>query len=437
MTPRAGTGAGARATAARVIAQVLVEGRYLDAALEQARARHRALAPGDWSLVQELSYGTLRWYHQLAGIAALLLQRPLGRKDSDVQALLLVGLYQLRHLRMPDYAAVGATVAAAELLGKPWAKALLNACLRRSRRDAARQARAVADDETLRYSHPSWLIAALRRDHPEAWERVLLANNQRPPMSLRVNRLRVSREDYAARLVAHGIGAHAHARAPSALVLEAPCAVETLPGFDAGLVSVQDAAAQLAAGLLDPQPGERVLDACAAPGGKTAHLLECQPRLAELTALDIDAARLERLRANLERLGLRARVLAGDAGDPTGWWDGRPYDRILLDAPCSATGVIRRHPDIKTRRRPEDLDALALNQARLLDGVWSCLAPGGKLLYATCSVLRQENERQVGDFLTRHRDATPVPIGSAASGCQILPGEEEMDGFYYALLRKS
>lgn len=435
--PSAGSsGARVRAMAAGVIASVLGDGRYLDAALEQARAREPLAAP-DWSLVQELGYGTLRWYHRLAGIAGLFLQRPLGRKDADVHALLLLGLYQLLHLRMPDYAAVDATVAAAELRRKPWAKALLNACLRRSQRESERVERAVAQAETLRYSHPQWLIDALKRDYPQDWAPILEANNQRPPMTLRVNVSRVSRDEYQRLLATHGLVARVHPRAPAALVLEEPRPVEALPGFDQGLVSVQDAAAQLAATLLEPPPGSRVLDACAAPGGKTAHLLEHAPRLAELVALDVDAARLARLRANLDRLGLRANVAVGDAASPASWWRGRPYDRILLDAPCSATGVIRRHPDIKTRRRPGDLAQLGPAQARLLDGVWSCLASGGKLLYATCSVLHQENERQLCGFMERHHDATRLPLGNGPGpGYQILPGEEEMDGFYYALLRK-
>lgn len=424
----------ARAQAARIVARVRVERRYLDSALDEAR---RARPEADWALVQELCYGTLRWYHQLAGIAALFLNRPLAAKHADVHALLLVGLYQLRSLRVPDYAAVDATVAAAGVLGKRWAAGLVNACLRGSLRERERVERAVAASEELLYSHPAWLIDALRRDHPAAWRRVLEANNARPPMTLRVNAARLSRAEYQPRLAARGLPAHAHSRAPQALVLERPVSTDDLPGFGEGLVSVQDAAAQLAVELLDAQAGERVLDACAAPGGKTAHILERTPGLAELAALDVDPARLERLRANLARLRLGARVVLGDAGTPERWWDGRPYGRILVDAPCSATGVIRRHPDIKTRRQPEDLAKLARAQARILDGVWPCLAPGGKLLYTTCSVLAEENERQIRDFMRRRPDAISLPLAAAdALGYQILPGEEEMDGFYYACLGK-
>lgn len=433
------TAATVRALAARIVTRVLVERRYLDTALEDLRRNTQRVEASDWALIQELSYGTLRWYHQLAGIASLFLVRPLKAKDQDLYALLLVGLYQLRATRVPDYAAVDATVAAVNVLKKPWAKGLVNACLRASVREIARVEPALAASEELRYSHPAWLIAAVRRDYPETWERVLAANNERPPLTLRVNTTRISRTDYHALLSARGHRPHPHPQADSALVLDDPVPVEQLPGFREGQVSVQDAAAQLAAAWLDVQPGARVLDACAAPGGKAAHILERTPGLEELTALDIDSNRLQRLRANLARLGLRARLLAGDAARTSQWWDGRPYDRVLVDAPCSATGVIRRHPDIKVRRRPDHLPKLAQTQAEILDGVWPCVAPGGKLLYATCSVLSDENELQVREFLMRHPDAVALASGPSAGsiGRQILPGEEEMDGFYYACLRKT
>ncbi len=435
MTPAEKSGAVPRAAAAQVIARVLA-GRYLDAALEELR--RAAPAAPEPALIQELCYGTLRWYHQLAGIARLFLARPLKPKDADLHALLLLGLYQLRHLRVPIYAAVDATVAAADVLGKPWAKSLLNACLRAYVRAPDRAEQALAGSEEARYSHPAWLIERLRDDYPAQWEGVLAANNAHPPMTLRVNRARIARADYEARLSAAGLRAHPHPSVESALVLEEAVPVERLPGFTEGWVSVQDAAAQLAAIWLDAQPGERVLDACAAPGGKTAHILERTPALAELTAIDVEAERVQRVRANLLRLGLAARLVVADVADTGQWWDGRPFHRILVDAPCSATGVIRRHPDIKVRRRPEDLAGLTATQARILDGVWPCLAPGGKLLYATCSVLSEENARQVKQFLARHRDAVPAPLTPRAGAAerQILPGEEQMDGFYYACLQK-
>jgi 16S rRNA (cytosine967-C5)-methyltransferase len=427
-----------RALAAHVVARVLVDRRFLDDTLRELRMQ-RSDSLHDWALVQELTYGTLRWYHRLAGIAALFLERPLKPKDADVRALLLIGLYQLRHMRIADHASVGATVSAADALGKPWAKALINACLRTSLRESGRIERALATSEEMRYSHPAWLIAIIRQQYPSDWRRVLDADNERPPMVLRVNRARTTRDRYSVLLRNHGLHARPHARAEDALVLREAVSIDRLPGFHDGLVSVQDAAAQLAAIWLDARPTERVLDACAAPGGKAAHILERAPSLTELTAIDPDANRLDRVRANLARLGLSARLVVGDAAEPKLWWDGRPYDRILVDAPCSGSGVIRRHPDIKVRRRADDLPKLRHTQAAILDGVWPCLASGGKLLYATCSMFAEENELQVTDFLARHPDATVFPerIGAGAVGRQILPGEDGMDGFYYACVRKS
>lgn len=421
-----------RALVARVLVQVMERGRYLDASLEEAGRAHPVT---ERSLVQELAYGTLRWYHQLDGIAHLFLLRPLKARDRDVRALILIGLYQLRYLRVATHAAVDETVEATTALGKPWAKGLVNACLRGSLREARRVAETIAASEELRYSHPAWLIARVRADYPEDWQRILEAGNERPPMTLRVNARRISRGDYHARLEKEEIRAHAHPASDVALVLEKPRPVDRLPGFAEGLVSVQDAAAQLAAILLDARNGERVLDACAAPGGKAAHILERADEV-DLLALDVDAGRLARMRTGLDRLGLEARLLVADAASPADWWDGRPFDRALVDAPCSATGVIRRHPDIKVRRTPSDLAKLTRTQARILDAVWPCLRPGGKLLYATCSVLEEENEQQVRGFLRRHPDAMLQPIAGARIGRQILPGEDEMDGFYYACLLK-
>ncbi len=430
--------AAARAAAALVVVQVLKNGRFLDAALEEARGRLRATDRAIAPLIQELAYGTLRWYHQLIGVANLFATRPFKAKDADIHALLLVGLYQLRHTRVADHAAVDATVSAADILKKSWAKGVLNACLRACLREAERVAQTIAASAELRYSHPAWLIDAISNDYPNAWPRILDANNERPPMTLRVNTTRVTRSDYLAALHAEGIAARTHSGVETALVLEMPVPVERLPGFAEGHASVQDAAAQLAAGFLETQPRQRVLDACAAPGGKAAHILERTPSLAELTALEVDPQRLERLRLNLRRVGVNARLMLADAMNRSSWWDGSAYDRILLDVPCSATGVIRRHPDIKVRRQPHDLPQLRRTQVQILDGVWPCLARGGKLLYVTCSVLNEENEQQMRDFLVRHTDAVAEPLqpGGNAIGYQILPGEDEMDGFYYARLRK-
>ncbi len=427
-----------RAAAARVVAEVALEGRSLSDALPRWQERVPAR---DRPLLQELAYGTLRWHGRLQALLDRLLQRPFKRKDGDLEALLRVGLYQLLHTRIPDHAAVAATVAATAALGKGWARKLCNAVLRRFLREREALLAEADRDDAARLAHPPWLLEMLQAAYPDRWREIATAANERPPMTLRINRLRGDRDTYRKRLEAEGISARPGRFGPDALVLERPVDVARLPGFEAGEASVQDEAAQLAAILLDPAPGDRVLDACAAPGGKSAHLLERQPELAELVALDADEARLGRLEQNLARLGLDATVARGDAAAPEQWWDGRPFQRILLDAPCSATGVIRRHPDIKLLRRPDDIDALATLQGRILDALWPLLEAGGMLLYATCSILPRENHEQLQAFLARHDDAREEPIEAAwghavAVGRQILPGEDEMDGFYYARIRK-
>lgn len=439
--------ASARSLAGSAVRLVLQEGRSLGQILPGLLAQ---AAADDRALVQELAYGVLRWRPRLEALQRPLLNRAFKVKDRDIACLLLVGLYQLTHTAIPAHAAVHATVEAVRATGKAWAVPVVNAVLRayQRRRD---ELEVLADAEPAgRYAHPAWFIEALRADWPQDWERILVANNERPPFALRVNARRTSVAAYCAELDAAGIS---HRKLPftqHGLSLERPVAVERLPGFAAGEISVQDAAAQLAAQLLDVAPGMRVLDACAAPGGKTAHILELsQP--AELVALDIDAARVRRIEENLQRLGLAARLVVGDAGRPADWWDGRPFERILLDAPCSATGVIRRHPDIKSLRRPADIAALADAQARLLEAVWPLLAPGGMLLYATCSVLRHENEVRVADFLQHRADARERLLDgewgrAMRHGRQILPGDGSrcadqdgggMDGFYYAALDKT
>lgn len=437
MKPARSIPSNARATAARVLEQVVVHGRYLEGALDAVRID----GTSDGALVQELAYGTLRWFHQLAGVAALLLTKPLKPKDQDVYALLLTGLYQLRHLRMATHAAVDETVAATEALGKPWAKGLINACLREYLRRGADMVKLADSDSALRLSHPAWLLEKFRNVWPEDWERIAQANNERPPLTLRVNRRRQTRDAYLEKLRAANIAPQSSAVLDTDITLVTPMPVSVLPGFAAGEVSVQDAAAQWATVLLDTQPGERVLDACAAPGGKTGHILERTPGLTELVALDREPARVALIEQNLKRLGLKARLLTADASAPESNWGGQPFDRILLDVPCSATGVIRRHPDIKLRRQPEDLPKLTASQARLLTALWPLLRPGGKLLYVTCSILPEENEQQIMAFLARDGSAVEAPlpttVGRArAVGRQILPGDHGMDGFYYAGLLK-
>ena len=432
----------ARAAAARTVQEVVARARYLDTALAQTLASLPAAQAREAALIQEMTYGVLRWFHELETVAALFLTKPLKEKDRDIHALLLTGLYQLRHMRVAKHAAVTETVDAAAALKKPWAKNLLNACLRSYLREEARAQAAIAANPAAAFSHPAWLIDAFRCDWPENWRAILAANNERPPMVLRVNRLKFTRKQYLARLAAGGIPAAAMPTLPDAIRLETPVAVDALPGFAQGEVSVQDGAAQFAAVLLDAQAGERVLDACAAPGGKTGHLLERAPGLAELVALDREPARVALIEENLVRLGMTATIVTGDATDPRAWWDGRQFDRILADVPCSATGVIRRHPDIKVRRQPQDLPKLLETQTRILESLWPLLKPGGKLLYVTCSILTAENEKQLAAFLARHpeaaEDGLPPTAGVArVVGRQILPGESGMDGFYYACLRKN
>lgn len=419
-----------RAAAALAVAAVLA-GTSLDDALPQASA---GLAAADRALAQAIAYGVLRNRRLLEWLAARLLERPL-KNEPRLQALLLGGLHQLRAMGVPDHAAVAETVAAAAALGKPWAKGLLNAVLRRYLRERSTLEAALPPDPALRLSYPDWLVARVREDWPSNWEAVLAAGNEPGPLTLRVNRRQTTREAYRDELAAAGIAAEPLAHAPDALRLHEPLPVASLPGWSAGRVSVQDAAAQLAAELLDAHPGHRVLDACSAPGGKTAHLLERTEAL-QLLALDRDAARLARVAENLHRLKLQAALRVADAAQPASWWDGVPFDRILLDAPCSGTGVIRRHPDIKWLRREADLAQAARTQGRLLKALWPLLAPGGVLLYATCSILRAEGEAVARAFRASHADAEELrietPWGEAREiGRRLAPGGA-YDGFYYA-----
>mgnify|MGYP001818303418 FL=1 len=429
----------ARACAARAVHAVTAHGRSLADALPEAM--HKETDSRQRALIQELSYGTLRWYFRLDVLLQQLLKKPLKQRDADIRCLLLTGLYQLSQLAMPQRVAVNETVQATKALQKDWARGLVNGVLRNYQRQAEALEGRVDNTVEFRFAHPQWLAQMLQADWPDAWQAVLDANNERPPFSLRINPQRLTREEYLEELVARSLEARSLPHTATGILLARPVPVESLPGFAEGFVSVQDGAAQLAAGLLDANPGQRVLDACAAPGGKTAHILESTPNVAHLTALDIDARRLERIDENLSRLALRATLQQGDAGEPSAWWDGLQYDRILLDAPCSATGVIRRHPDIKVLRQPEDVATLVSRQAHMLRALWPLLSPGGMLLYCTCSVLSDENSRQIESFLGSKTGATELPIDAAwgrecAHGRQVLPGDNEMDGFYFACLRK-
>ena len=395
----------------------------------------------DRGLTQDLAFGTARWQPRLSALANKLLQKPFKAADADVEALLLVGLYQLLYTRIPAHAAIGETVGCADKLKKPWAKALLNAVLRNAQRESEALLAELERDPVVRTAHPRWLQKSLKAFWPEQWEAICAANNAHPPMILRVNRRHHSRDAYLQLLVEAGIEAQPCTFSQDGIVLATACDVRNLPGFAEGWISVQDEAAQLAADLLDLAPGQRVLDACCAPGGKTCHILEVEPKLAGVVAVDLEAKRLVRVRENLERLGLSAELIAADGRDTATWWDGKPFQRILLDAPCSATGVIRRHPDIKLTRQPDDIAALATLQGELLDAMWPTLEVGGILLYATCSTLPTENTEVIEAFLARTPGARELDIAGQFGikqphGRQLLAQEGGHDGFYYAKLIK-
>ena len=428
-----------RAIAARILDLVLQEEKHLDLAFSELIPT--AIEAREQAFIKELCYGVMRWYYRLEFFLDRLLNKPIRRKDTDIRALILCGLYQLAFLRTPAHAAVSATVNAAGDLDKPWAKQLINAILRRYQRESAAIEQKICDSETALYAHPQWLIAALRHDWPAYWQSILDANNQKPPMYLRVNIQKISRDDYLRALAAGNIDAIPVAGLECAIKLNQPVDVEALPGFAHGQVSVQDTGAQHAAALLDLKPGQRVLDACAAPGGKCTHILEIQPAIASLTAVDRDQARLVRLQKNCRRLGITMVMHHADSAAVEQWWDGVPFDRILLDVPCSATGVIRRHPDIKVLRQERSIDNYARQQYRLLESAWSMLKTQGRLVYATCSVLSLENDRQIEKFLKNYPGAGNIDMIQnygvrTCYGIQTLPGVGDTDGFYYAVLEK-
>ena len=428
-----------RAVAAKTICRVVDNGLTLDAALAEYLPAVERL--DDRGFVKELCFGTLRWFDQLEFILEQYLNKPLKPRDSDIRVLIMVGLYQLHHLGTPAHAATSETVNATVELGKEWARPLVNALLRRSQRDYTRLQAELDRHHDARYSHPGWLIDRLKADWPDLWEAILQANNQRPPQHLRVNVLRASRENYLEELQQAGLRAQPCDLASCAIQVLDPVDVNLLPGFDDGDVSVQDAGAQLAATLLNPQPGYTILDACAAPGGKTAHICEIQPQIGGITALDIDGKRIARLKGTLARLKLDATVIEADAARTETWWDGRLFDRILLDAPCSATGVIRRHPDIKRLKSPGQLNALRTTQEKLLAALWPLLNEGGRLVYSTCSLLHEENDRVIDTFLDNHPTADTETIreewGTTTQyGRQLLPCLDATDGFYYAVLTR-
>ena len=349
----------------------------------------------------------------------------------------------MQHISTADHAAVAETVNGAKKAKKIWAVKLLNACLRRFQRDQTDKNLEVNPKDLHELTHPDWLVERLKADWPDHWPAVLQANDERPAMCLRVNTARVSRADYLQRLSTLEIAARADPMSNAGIILEAAKPVTALPGFEDGDCSVQDTAAQLAVQLLAPMPQQQILDACSAPGGKLAHILELTQGLASVDAMDIESTRVESIKQTLERLQLNANVATADASDPNTWpFEDRQYDKILIDAPCSGTGVIRRHPDIRHHRRAQDIEALQPLQAAIMDACWGALKPGGQLLYATCSVLNAENEQQASAFLQRHKTATAIRLEHPCAlaleiGAQTLPGVHPMDGFYYAMFEKS
>lgn len=392
------------------------------------------------ALLQELVLGSCRWFYRLQAVANGLLHKPFRKQDGDVYCALLLGLYQIMYTRIPEHAAISESVNVARALGKPWARGLINGVLRNFQRQREGLISQADKDMAAKYSLPRWLFEIFKKDWPDQLEAILQQSNQRPPMCLRVNSLRCSREDYLSKLDEVGKQAEIIPFTPAGIRLQQGCDVAELPGFEQGLVSVQDGAAQLAAPLLSLESGFTVLDACAAPGGKTCQILETVPDC-DLHALEIDFQRLPQIQENLDRLGLQAKLLVGDASQPADWWDGTSYDRILVDAPCSGSGVLRRHPDIKLLRKQQDISDLKRRQQAILEALWPLLKPGGRLLYATCSILKAENESNLATFVQAQAQARPVPLAgpwglAREFGRQILTGENHMDGFYYGCIEK-
>ena len=428
-----------RLIATHIIEQIIEEKMTLSSALNTNDSFKKA--GKDKALIQEISYGTFRWYIQLEYLLDQLLEKRIKKKDSRLKYLMIVGLYQLLYMRIPEHAVVSETVQTCKKINMEWAKGFVNAILRRYIREADKLNPTNNDNECVKTSHPLWLIEQIKKDWPDEWENILAENNKRPPMYLRVNQLNITREQYLLKLKDTGIEAKPTLYSNQAILLEQPKDVEQLPGFNEGEVSVQELAAQLSVDLLDLKPGQNVLDACAAPGGKSSHILESQPNIKSLTLIEKDPSRGKRLSDTLNRLKLNATIKISDANDLDSWWEKENFDRILLDAPCSATGVIRRHPDIKLLRTSEDVKNISKIQLTLLTNLWQTLKPGGLLLYVTCSILKQENSDLIKNFLTNHNDCTLKPIKTewgkdTGFGRQILTGQDNMDGFFYACLEK-
>ncbi|SEI47488.1 16S rRNA (cytosine967-C5)-methyltransferase [Allopseudospirillum japonicum] len=430
-----------RTRAAQALCPVLQQKASLTQPLAQAQ---QGLSAADAALVQEICFGVMRFLPRLQAMSRLLLKQAWKNKDTDLHALLLVGMYQLIYTRIPAHAALSETVEGARELNKTWATKVLNACLRRVQEEGANLVAQANQKQEAAYAHPSWLLKAWKKSFGTDWQAIAEANNQRPPFTVRVNTQAISRDDYLKTLADQGIQAEPAPYATTGVYFAQALKVENLPGFAQGWVSVQDEAAQLAADLLQVKAKMRVLDACCAPGGKSMHLLQAYPQLGELVALDKDPQRLQAVQTSLDRLQPQApcQLICADAAQPDTWWDGQAFDRILLDAPCSGTGVIRRHPDIKHLRRLSDIDALVAIQQKLLQSLWPLLTPNGILVYATCSTLTRENKDVMANFIYQHPDAEVIKLdtfswGQASGiGRQLLPQPQGHDGFFYACLKK-
>lgn len=437
-----------RIVAANALTAVMRDGKSLTPTLAHMSAQ---VSERDQGLLQELCFGVARYAFAYELVAKKLMSKPIKPQETPIKALLFIGFYQLEHTRIPDHAAINSVVEATKKLKKSWATGLLNGVLRNFLRERESISAPLKSNPVFTYAHPQWLCDRVRKAWPEHWQAILAGNNQHPPLTLRINQKHISRSHYLKHLEADRPETEYRLSefSPEAITLEQACDVTQLPGFEQGWFAVQDEAAQLSAQLLQLAPGMRVLDACCAPGGKSCHILEQEPNLKELVALDVDSLRMERVAQNLARLGHLATLKTADASDTNAWWDGQLFDRILLDAPCSATGVIRRHPDIKLLRRPDDIPRLAALQQQLLEALWPTLAEGGLLVYATCSTLPQENEHSVQQFLVKQPNAKHLVIDAKAPhseatwgiarpfGRQLFPQAKGHDGFYYCLLQKS
>lgn len=426
-----------RALAAQALADIALSGHSLREVAD--RALPRLPDARDRALFTALINEGARWWPRFDAAIDRLLDKPIRRNEPVIHALLVTALVQLEILELPEYAAVAATVEAVRELRRPRLAGLANAVLRRWLRERASLLADLDARPATRHAHPAWLAAAIGRDWPDEVDDVLAAANREPPLMLRVNRRRADRAAVADALRASGQDVELHPWLSDGLVLPHSTDVTRLPGFAEGHFAVQDGAAQVPADLLALADGQRVLDACAAPGGKACHALERADL--RLLAVESEPRRAPRIRQNLDRLGLDAEIVVGDAGDTAAWWDGRPFDRVMIDAPCSATGVIRRRPDVRLHRRESDIDALVTQQERILEACWTALAEGGLLLYVTCSILRRENEDVIDGFLRRHDNAMARPLSlpagrSTGAGWQMLPGNGDLDGMYYALLEK-